>query len=68
MWTVIYIAPNQRVADSLKEVLSREGLLVQLRTGAVQSGEEAGHVEVLVPESEAEEAHEVLATVIGRRR
>jgi len=56
------------VAESLREVLLREGLLVQLRAGSVQSGDEAGHVEVLVPESEAEEAHEVLATVIGRRR
>ncbi|MCL5676410.1 MAG: glutamate decarboxylase [Firmicutes bacterium] len=68
MWTVIYIAPNQRVAESLREVLLREGLLVQLRSGSVQTGEDGGHVEVLVPESEAEEAHEVLATVIGRHR
>lgn len=56
------------MAESLREVLLREGLLVQLRSGSVQTGEDGGHVEVLVPESEAEEAHEVLATVIGRHR
>lgn len=68
IWTVIYIAPSQRVAESLREVLQREGLLVQLRAGGIASKEEAANVEVLVPESEAQEAHEVLATVIGRRR
>ncbi|MHB9145798.1 MAG: glutamate decarboxylase [Symbiobacteriia bacterium] len=68
MWTVIYIAPSQRVAESLREVLQREGLLVQLRSGGIASKEEAANVEVLVPESEAQEAHEVLATVLGRRR
>lgn len=66
MWTVVYIAPNRSVAETLKDILTKEGLLVSLRcTKSVQSAE-GGHVEVLVPEAEVEEAHEILTTVLGR--
>ncbi len=65
MWTVVYIAPNRSSAESLKEVLVKEGLLVHLRhVGLPQSGD-ANSVEVLVPESEVEEAHELLAAALG---
>lgn len=60
MWTVIYIAPNPSYARTLKELLSSEGLLVKLRAVGVPHAHDGGMVEVLVPESEAEEAHEIL--------
>ena len=64
MWTVVYIAPNRNSAESLKEVLETEGLLVQLRpVGLPQSGD-GNSVEILVPESEVEEAHEILAATL----
>lgn len=66
IWTVIYIAPNKSVAEMLKEALSKEGLLVMLRSGNVPHVGESGHVEVLVPEAEVEEAHEILTTILGR--
>lgn len=65
MWTVIYIAPNKAIAEKYKKVLIDEGLLVQLRTiGSSHLGEHAS-VEILVAESEAEEAHEIITTVMG---
>lgn len=65
MWTVIYIAPNKTIADKYKKVLAEEGMLVQLRPiGSTHLGGH-GAVEILVPESEAEEAHEIVTSVMG---
>ncbi len=65
MWTVIYIAPNKAIAEKYKQILSDEGMLVQLRTiGSIHLGDHAS-VEILVPESEAEEAHEIITEVMG---
>lgn len=62
MWTVVYLAGDKEIAEEIKKFLQSEGFLVMLRaTGAPQLSEEAV-VEVLVPESEAEEAQEVLTT------
>lgn len=60
MWTVVYIAPHKREAERIKDMLSGEGFLVKLKyVGLSQSGE-CGPVEVLVPESEVEEAMEII--------
>ena len=64
MWTVVYIARNRTVGQRVREALEREGLLVKLRP--VRDGSEDGAVELLVPEAEAEEAHELLTTALGR--
>lgn len=65
MWTVIYIAPNKVIAEKYKKALSEEGMLVQLRPiGSAHLGEHAS-VEILVPESEAEEAHEIITSLMG---
>ncbi len=66
MWTVVYIAPNHPIADMLKELLEEEGILVMQRPiGAPHLGA-SGSVELLVPESEVEEAHEILSNSFGR--
>ncbi len=65
MWTVIYIAPNKVIAEKYKKALADEGMLVQLRPiGSAHLGEHAS-VEILVPESEAEEAHEIITSLMG---
>mgnify|MGYP001028129756 FL=1 len=66
MWTVIYIAPNKPTAEMMKELLGNEGLLVTLRVLGVPHMGDSANVEVLVPESEAEEAHELIASSFGR--
>ncbi|MGE5507803.1 MAG: hypothetical protein ACM3RP_04870 [Chitinophagales bacterium] len=60
MWTVVHIAPSRVSADQLKARLESEGLLVMVRPveALTQGGD--GHFELLVPEAEAEEAHEIL--------
>ncbi|MDD2421958.1 MAG: DUF2007 domain-containing protein [Heliobacteriaceae bacterium] len=65
MWTVVYIAPNRVTAEMLKNVLSVEGLLVMLRPVGVPHLGDSGSVEILVPESEVEEAHEILSGALG---
>ncbi len=65
MWTVVYIAPNRVMADMIKELLNNEGLLVMLRPiGAPHLGA-SGNVEILVPNSEIEEAQEIIANAVG---
>ncbi len=64
MWTVVYIAHNRTVGRRVCQVLEREGLLVKLRP--LKDAAEGGAVELLVPETEAEEAHEVLSSALGR--
>lgn len=65
MWTVIYITPNKIIAEKYKKALSDEGMLVQLRPiGSAHLGDHAS-VEILVPESEAEEAHEIITGLMG---
>lgn len=60
MWTVVYIAPTKGVAERIKEKLATEGLLVQLRPLGLPQGKESGSVEILVPESEVDEALEII--------
>lgn len=65
MWTVIYIAPTKNIAERYQLALAEEGILTQLR--AVGSSHQPSSIttEILVLESEAEDAHEILTTIIG---
>lgn len=65
MWTVIYIAQNKKVADKYKYALESEGILVQLRQLSLSQDINTSAYEVMVPESEAEEAHEILTGFLG---
>ncbi|HAI87742.1 MAG TPA: glutamate decarboxylase [Firmicutes bacterium] len=60
MWAVVHIAPNRAEAELLKHMLEGEGLLVTLRPMGVPHMGDSASVEVLVPETEAEEAREIL--------
>ncbi|HHP50993.1 MAG TPA: glutamate decarboxylase [Moorella mulderi] len=60
MWTVVYITSTQEQALRLKELLAREGILVNLRPLGPDSSKVSLGYEILVLESEAEEAYEIL--------
>lgn len=60
MWTVVYIAPNQRVAERLQQKLTAEGLLVKLRPIGQVQPDSVYSVEILVPELEVDEALEII--------
>ncbi len=64
MWTVVYIATSSAAAERLSVVLRQEGLMVSVR--AIDSAADGkGSFEILVPNGEAEEAHEVLTEHLG---
>ncbi len=63
MWTVIYIAPTKNIAEKYQQALVEEGILVQLRAVGSQQSNNVS-IEILVPESEAEEAHELLTGIM----
>lgn len=60
MWTVIYVAPSQHAADHIKQKLTQEGMLVMLRPIGTATTRGEPPVEIMVPESEAEEANEII--------
>ncbi len=65
MWTVVYIAPNRPVAEMLKKLLEKEGLLVVLNSLGVPHLGASASVEIRVPESEVEEAHDIITSALG---
>mgnify|MGYP003588152273 FL=1 len=60
MWTVVYIASNRAQADMLKNLLCNEGILANTRPAGISSMLGDGMYELLVLESEADEAHAIL--------
>lgn len=60
MWTVIYIAQNRTHAEMLKNLLDSEGILANIRPVGVMSMLGDGSYEILVLESEADEAQIIL--------
>ncbi|MDA8336666.1 MAG: glutamate decarboxylase [Peptococcaceae bacterium] len=59
MWTVVYLAPNCREAERVKNLLTAEGFVVQTKKICV-GNDGNGPVGIMVPESEAGEALEVI--------
>ncbi len=58
MWTVVYMAQSQEFVRQLQAVLEENGLIVKVRP--VCKDAQGGRFEVLVPESEIEQAHEII--------
>lgn len=60
MWTVIYIAKSKDIAKRLKELLAEKSILARLRPLYDSSKADDGSIEVLVPEAEVAQAHEII--------
>ncbi|MBO8127111.1 MAG: glutamate decarboxylase [Firmicutes bacterium] len=60
MWQVVYIARDKQSAEELQAKLQAEGVMANIRP---LGNEGTSQYEILVPESELEEAHEVLTSV-----
>jgi len=60
MWTVIYIATNRIQADKMKDLLCTEGILANTRATGVAGINGDGAYEILVLESEARDANEII--------
>ena len=57
MWKTIYIAPTEEQAQKIKQMLTENGFLVQLKSAG---GKHNKAYEICRPVSEAEDAYEVL--------
>lgn len=66
MWTVVYIASNRAQAEMFKNVLCNEGVLANIRPAGVISALGDGMYEILVLESEADEANSILCQYVTR--
>jgi len=58
MWTVVYISQNEDVAKEIKQLLENSQILVMMRS--VGEDEEQKSFEILVPETEVEQAHTII--------
>ena len=61
MWQVVYIAPNKRRAELMRDKLTEEGFLVKLQPLGT---EESDGFQVLVPEGEVLEVAEFITQII----
>jgi len=60
MWTVIYIAPTAKIAERIRQKLTDEGFLVNIRPINLTKQQ----FEILVPEGEVSDVQEVLTTIL----
>ena len=60
MWTVIYIAPTAKIAERIKQKLTDEGFLVQVRPINLTKQQ----YEILVPKGEVQDVQEVLPEIL----
>ncbi|NLC43792.1 MAG: hypothetical protein GX783_05865 [Clostridiales bacterium] len=60
MWKVVYMARTKDIADSINNLLSREGFWIKLKPVYRNVSIQDNYYEILVPESEAEEVHAIL--------
>jgi hypothetical protein len=60
MWTVIYIAPTEKIAERIRKRLTEEGFLVQVRSINLIKPQ----FEILVPSGEVREVQEVLGSIL----
>ena len=57
MWTVVYISQNADIAKEIKDLLEAAQILVMMRS---VGEEEQKSFEILVPETEVEQAHGII--------
>ncbi len=60
MWMIVGVASKQSLADRMKSALEEEGILVKIRNASVRAKQQRSTFEILVLESEADLAREVL--------
>jgi len=54
------MAQSKEIVQKLQEILEKEGLLVKIRPISKNADGNDNYYEVLVPESEVEEAHSII--------
>ena len=67
MWTVVYIAYNNSVAEGLSNYLNDEGIMVRTHVLGLSKDGEPNQIEILVSELEAEDALELIQTYLSEK-
>ena len=67
MWTVVYIAYNNSVAEELSNYLNDEGIMVRTHVLGLSKDGEPNQIEILVSELEAEDALELIQTYLSEK-
>lgn len=62
MWTVVYVAQNKEELDKIYKALDDEGILIKVRK--IGKPDDKAIYEVLVPQSEVEDASVVLTSIV----
>ncbi len=57
MWTVVYISQSEDIAKEIKDLLEASQILVMMRSAGEK---EQKSFEILVPETEVEQAHNII--------
>ncbi len=65
MWKIVYIASSLKTAQNLTDYLSQESIMFRTRALGALGSQSPAHIEILVPESEAEDALEILNNQLG---
>jgi hypothetical protein len=60
MWTVVYMSQNKNSVEQMTYLLEKDGILYKVREITKKRNIEESHFEILVPETEVEEAHSVI--------
>ena len=60
MWMVAYVTQSKESAERIKALLQEAGLPVKIRSVNQSGNGQFGCYEILVPEAELTEAHEVI--------
>lgn len=60
MWTVIYMAQSKEAAENIRKLLQEAKILVRIRPVTKAAEGEANAFEILIPQTEKDEAHKVI--------
>lgn len=60
MWMVVYVTQSQETAEKVRMLLQETGLPVKIRSVNQSGNAKFGCYEILVPEAELSEAHNVI--------
>lgn len=60
MWTVVYMAQDRESVERLQQLLEQQSILVMVRPVNKQATDDDCCYEVLVPESEVEQTHNII--------
>lgn len=60
MWIVVYVAQAKEQAEKIRDLLQAAGILVKIRGANQSENEKFGCYEIMVPESEMKESHDII--------